>query len=110
MKLTLEQLKLIMPRMERNPKTAASILPHLQFAMDEAGINSKLRIAAWLAQLAHESGEFRYMEELADGSAYENRADLGNTLPAAKIAAAAQNSTPGKFYKGRGPIQLTRLF
>ena len=30
-------------------------------------INTPDRMAAFLAQLAHESGEFRYMRELADG-------------------------------------------
>jgi predicted chitinase len=54
------------------------------------------RMAAFLAQLAHESCELKYMEEIADGSAYEGRKDLGNTQPG-----------DGKRFKGRGPIQLT---
>lgn len=57
--------------------------------------NSK-RLAHFLAQLSHESGGFRYMEEIASGAAYEGREDLGNTQPG-----------DGKRYKGRGPIQLT---
>jgi putative chitinase len=32
-----------------------------------------------LPSLAHESGNFRYMEEIASGAAYEGRKDLGNT-------------------------------
>ncbi len=32
-------------------------------------------------QLGHESGCFKYMEELASGAAYEGRRDLGNTQP-----------------------------
>jgi putative chitinase len=55
-----------------------------------------LRLAHFMAQLAHESGGFRYMEEIASGQAYEGRTDLGNTQPG-----------DGKLFKGRGPIQLT---
>src|SRR5690606_7014441 len=46
--------------------------------------------------LAQESGELRYKEELASGSAYEGRSDLGNT-----------HTGDGKRFKGRGDIQIT---
>ncbi|WP_414641263.1 LysM peptidoglycan-binding domain-containing protein [Archangium sp.] len=92
--LSLAQLRKIMPNL--SAAKAEQYLPHLNKAMAEAGINTPKRQAAFVAQLAHESGEFRYMEEIASGAAYEGRKDLGNTQPG-----------DGKRFKGRGPIQLT---
>lgn len=92
--LTLAQLRAVMPRLAAD--RAADVLPYLDAAMREAGIVSPRRMAAFLAQLAHESAELRYFEELASGDAYEGRRDLGNT-----------QSGDGRRYKGRGPIQLT---
>lgn len=74
-------------------------------AMLEFDINTVSRKAMFLANLAHESGEFRYMEELADGSAYEDRVDLGNNLPEAK--AWPPDGLAGPWFKGHGPIQIT---
>lgn len=65
-------------------------------AMEKYEINTPRRQAAFLAQLAHESGSFRYVEEIASGEAYEGRKDLGNTEPG-----------DGKRFKGRGLIQIT---
>jgi putative chitinase len=59
-------------------------------------IVTPLRVAHFIAQLGHESGDFRYTEEIASGSAYEGRADLGNT-----------QKGDGVRFKGRGLIQLT---
>lgn len=49
-----------------------------------------------LGQLLHESADFKYMEEIASGSKYEGRKDLGNI-----------KKGDGKRFKGRGPIQVT---
>ena len=46
--------------------------------------NSKLsrtEKAQFLAQMAHESDQFRAMREYSSGKAYEGRKDLGNTRP-----------------------------
>lgn len=75
---------------------AAGIAGHLNVAMAEANITSPQQQAMFIAQLAHESGGFRYMEEIASGAAYEGRSDLGNTQPG-----------DGVRYKGRGYIQVT---
>lgn len=70
--------------------------PAVAQALVESGCHTVERIAMWCAQIGHESGGLRYMEEIADGSAYEGRTDLGNTQPG-----------DGRRFKGRGPIQVT---
>lgn len=96
------QLQRIMPRL--SDARAHEFYAPLSDAMHEFGINTPAREAAFLAQLAHESGEFRYMEELADGIAYNGRADLGNTSIEARTYS---NGNPGPWFKGHGPIQIT---
>jgi putative chitinase len=88
-------------------KRIDAFLPHLVAAMAEFEINTPARQAAFLAQIGHESGQLRYMEEIADGSAYDDRVDLGNTRPEAYRIAERNGTTPGRFWKGHGPIQVT---
>lgn len=63
-------------------------------------MDSGLRLAHFMAQIGHESGSFRYMEEIwgpTDAQrGYEGRSDLGNTIKG-----------DGYLFKGRGPLQLT---
>ncbi len=92
--VTASQLRRVMPNLSLGK--ARAYVPHLNRAMAEAGITTKKRKAMFLAQLAHESAQLRYFEEIASGAAYEGRRDLGNVRPG-----------DGRRYKGRGPIQLT---
>lgn len=68
----------------------------------DAGLDKPHRLAHYLAQLAHESGGFKYDREIWGPTAaqkrYDTRTDLGNT-------AAADGD--GKLYAGRGPLQIT---
>ena len=68
----------------------------LNAAMMEFNISTTARQASFLAQVGHESGQLRYVRELASGAAYEGRKDLGNTEPG-----------DGVRFKGRGLIQIT---
>ena len=94
MKLTVDTIKAICPSSQK-----INIVKYLDFlnnAMDRYEIDTPHRIASFLAQLLHESGGFMYVKEIANGSAYEGRKDLGNT-----------DVGDGRRFKGRGLIQLT---
>lgn len=92
--ITLEDLQAICG--SQSPSIERFVDP-LNAAMDEFGISDNVqRETAFLAQVGHESGGFRYVRELASGEAYEGRYDLGNT-----------EEGDGVRYKGRGALQIT---
>ena len=72
--------------------------------MTEFAIEAPARMAAFLAQLAHESGQFRFMEEIWGPTAAQRRYE-----PVSTLATNLGNSEvgDGKRFKGRGPIQIT---
>ena len=97
MSITEQQLQSIMPNARRQ---AGVFVPVLNTAMQRYQIVGRKRVAAFIAQLGHESGQLRYVREIwgptPAQAKYEGRADLGNTQPG-----------DGSKYRGRGLIQIT---
>ena len=91
-------------------KNISLYLTPINDTLEEFNIKKPIEIAQFIAQITHESGSLAYVEELASGSAYEYRRDLGNMSREALTAAHAKGTTTGKFYKGRGLIQVTGYF
>jgi putative chitinase len=85
------------------PERAAKFAEPLSAACAAYGIDTNRRLAAFLAQIGHESGSFRYTSELwgptPAQAGYEGRADLGNFKPG-----------DGERFKGHGLIQITGRF
>ena len=79
---------------------AASWAPHIQRACQIFAINTPARLAAFLAQIGHESGRLQFSREIwgptPAQARYEGRADLGNVQPG-----------DGRRFAGRGLIQTT---
>ena len=120
---TQEQLKEMIPRNPYVPQwyeAISSILPEYE-------INTPQRVAAFLAQCAHESGGFvflkenlnykapslrkvfpKYFQDDATASAYANKPErIANRVYANRMGNGDESSGDGWRYCGRGLIQLT---
>jgi len=83
------------------PQIAQGVAAYLKMYGPQFGVNTPARIAAFLAQGAHETAGFRSLKEwpkkgMIAGQQYEGRKDLGNTVPGDGIK-----------FAGRGIFQTT---
>jgi putative chitinase len=101
MPLTEGQLLKIFP----NARPQAGVfITALNSAMIRFNINTPKRIAAFLAQVGHESGQLQYVRELGTDQ-YLSKYDTGAL--AARLGNTPALDGDGQKYRGRGLIQIT---
>ena len=123
--ITIDQLDMAVP-MARY-EDLVTYVDFLNEGMTRFEINTPNRIAAFIAQLAHESGDFRYTEENLNYSwaglrktwpgkfttdafaeQYHRQPErIANVVYAGRYGNGAEASGDGWKYRGRGLIQLT---
>lgn len=125
LEITSEQLKEIMP--SATAENIEKYRPALNQEMAKFEINTPMRIAHFIAQIAHESGSFRYSSENMNYSAEALKAVFGKYFPTDNLAGeyarqpqkigsrvyanrmgnGDEASGDGWKFRGRGLIQLT---
>lgn len=101
MTINAQQLLQILPNAGAK---AGVFVPALNAAMGKYAIVTRLRIAAFIAQIGHESGQLQWVRELG-GDQYLSKYDTG-TL-AKRLGNTPEADGDGQKYRGRGLIQVT---
>ncbi|TVT82362.1 glycoside hydrolase family 19 protein [Pseudomonas sp. H3(2019)] len=101
MPITQQQLLRILPNAGKQAGVFAS---ELNLAMGLYQINTPKRIAAFLAQVGHESGQLRYVRELGNDQ-YLSKYDTGPL--ALRLGNTPEADGDGQRFRGRGLIQIT---
>jgi putative chitinase len=124
MMLMRDDLVAVMPRAAN---AADRLTPALDVAMARYEIDTPARMAAFLAQLAHESGQLqrwsenlsyrwqrlrevfpKYFKTDADAQAFDRQPErIANRVYGGRMGNGPEASGDGWRYRGRGPIQLT---
>ena len=101
MPITTQQLLQILPNAGQS---AGVVVSALNTAMNHYQIVGLKRVAAFIAQVGHESGQFRYVRELG-GDQYLSKYDTGSL--AKRLGNTPEADGDGQKYRGRGLIQVT---
>lgn len=101
MPITVQQLQVIFPNAGRK---AGVFVPGLNATMGKYAIITRLRMAAFLAQVGHESGQLQYVRELGSDK-YLSKYDTGRL--AQRLGNSPEVDGDGQLYRGRGLIQVT---
>lgn len=110
-----------------NTTLPKSVVDQIPLVMEKFAINTPTRLAHFLAQCAHESGNFKatrenlnysaeglmktfskYFKDVETAKKYERKAELiANRVYASRMGNGDESSGDGFKYRGRGYIQLT---